>query len=171
MTIRSRCMTVNFDKLTATQIRDALTLRGVDRSEAERLSVIAGGSFGRALTLKDSGGAQLRETALDTLEKISRAKLTNEDIFQQGAQIADWSRDKFADFVIHMQKILRDICFAELEPFNPDLAERLRGIKIPERKIFAMIEAGTEFHRRLKSNANLRLLAEAYLFSLRKISG
>ncbi|MBQ7454783.1 MAG: DNA polymerase III subunit delta' [Selenomonadaceae bacterium] len=172
MTIRSRCMTVNFDKLTAKKIRDALTAQGVDDSEAARLSIIADGSFGRALKLKDSGGAELRETALTTLEKISRAQLNNEDIFTQGAQVADWSRDKFADFLTHMQKILRDICFAEvLSPHNPDLTERLVKIKIPERKIFAMIETGAAFNRRLKSNANLRLLAEAYLMTLRKILG
>ena len=170
MTIRSRCMTVSFEKLTAAQIRDALITQGVEASEAERLSVIAGGSFGRALKLKDSGGAQLRDSALDTIEKISRAELFNEDIFKLGTEIAEWSRDKFADFLNHVQKILRDICFAEvLEPYNPDLTPRLSKIKIPERKIFLMIEAGAEFHKRLKSNANLRLLAEAYLFGIRKI--
>lgn len=170
MTIRSRCMTVHFDKLNPAQIRDALINRGVEVSEAERLSVIADGSFGRALKLKDSGGAQIREAALDTLEKISRAELSNEDIFKFGASITDWTRDTFADFLNHVQKILRDICFAEvLEPYNPDLAVRLSKIKISERKIFLMIEAGTEFHKRLKSNANLRLLAEAYLLRLKKI--
>ena len=170
MTIRSRCMTVHFDKLTSAQIRDALIAQGVDEQEAERLSVIADGSFGRALKLKDSGGAQLRELALDVIEKISRAELSNEDIFKKGADITEWSRDKFADFLTYAQKILRDICFGDvLEPHNSDLASRLSKIKIPERKIFLMIEAGAEFNRRLKSNANLRLLAEAYLFQLRKI--
>ena len=170
MTIRSRCMTIHFDKLTSAQIRDALIAQGVDEQEAERLSVIADGSFGRALKLKDSGGAQLRELALDVIEKISRAELSNEDIFKKGADIAEWSRDKFADFLTYAQKILRDICFGDvLEPHNSDLASRLSKIKIPERKIFLMIEAGAEFNRRLKSNANLRLLAEAYLFQLRKI--
>ncbi|MBR0260502.1 MAG: DNA polymerase III subunit delta' [Selenomonadaceae bacterium] len=170
MTIRSRCMTINFDKLTASQIRDALISREVDAQEAERLAVIAGGSFGRALKLKDSGGIQIRETALDTLEKISRKEFSNEEIFKTGAEMSDWSRDKFSDFLTHVQKILRDICFAEiLEPYNPDVAERLSKIKIPERKIFLMIEAGAEFHKRLKSNANLRLLAEAYLMKVKKI--
>lgn len=172
MTIRSRCMTVQFDKLTAEEIRDALINRGVETSEAERLSVIADGSFGRALNLKDSGGIQLREDALDILEKISRAEFSNEDIFAKGAQIAEWSRDTFADFLNHVQKILRDVCFTEvLEPHNPDLLTRLSNIKISERKIFLMIETGAEFNRRLKSNANLRLLAEAYFMRLKKILG
>ena len=169
MTIRSRCMTVNFDKLPPEKIRDALIARDIETQEAERLSVIADGSFGRALKLKESGGAQLRETALDILEKISRAELSNEEIFKHGADFADWSREKFTDFLMHVQKILRDICFAEvLEPHNSDLAARLRKIKISEQKIFAMIEMGADFHKRLKSNANLRLLAEAYLMQLKK---
>ena len=170
MTIRSRCMTVNFDKLTPAQIAEELINRGVDVQEAQRLSVIAGGSFGRALMLRDLGGAELREAALVTLEKIFRAELTNEDIFKRGADIADWSRDKFSDFLTHVQKLLRDICFGEvLEPINSDLVPRLDKIKLPERKIFLMIEAGAQYHRRLKSNASLRLLAEAYLLELRNL--
>jgi len=170
MTIRSRCMTVHFDKLTPKQIQDELINRGVEVQEAQRLSVIACGSFGRALMLKDSGGAELREAALDTIEKIFRAELTNEDIFKRGAEIADWSRDKFADFLTHVQKLLRDICFADvLELHNPDLATRLSKLNFPERKIFLVIEAGAKYHRRLKSNANLRLLAEAYLLELKNL--
>ncbi|MBR4152643.1 MAG: DNA polymerase III subunit delta' [Selenomonadaceae bacterium] len=172
MTIRSRCMTINFDKLSADKIREFLISRGVEDSEAENLSVIADGSLGRALKLKEEGGAELRESALSILEKISRAEYTSEDIFKFGAEVSDWSRDKFADFLNHVQKILRDICFSEfMELRNPDLATRLGKIKIPERKILLMIEAGAEFHKRLKSNANLRLLAEAYLFQLKKILG
>ena len=170
MTIRSRCMTVNFDKIAAEEIRDVLISRGVENSEAENLSVIADGSLGRALKLKESGGAQLREQALETLEKISRKELSSEDIFKFGAEIADWSRENFADFLNHIQKILRDVCFKEFMALrNPDLALRLNQVKIPERKLLLMIEAGAEFHKRLKSNASLRLLAEAYIFQLRKI--
>ena len=170
MTIRSRCQAVNFDSLTAAEIQTALISRGVEQSEAARLAIIADGSFGRALKLKNSGGAKIRERALNTLEKISRAELTDEEIFTFGAAAAEWSREQFAEFITHLQKILRDISFAEdFAPRNPDLLERLAAIKIPEQKIFALIETGVQFHRRLKSNASLRLLAEAYLMSLRKI--
>ena len=170
MTIRSRCITINFDKIPVELIKNFLTSQGVE--EAENLSVIADGSLGRALKLKESGGAELRESALNILEKISRAEFTNEDIFKFGAEISDWSREKFGDFLSYEQKILRDICFSEfLELKNPDIASRLEKIKIPERKITLMIETGAEFNKRLKSNANLRLLAEAYLMKLKKILG
>ena len=167
MTIRSRCMTINFDKIPAELIKNFLSSQGVE--EAENLSIIADGSLGRALKLKESGGAELREAALTVLEKISRADFTDEDIFKFGAEISDWSREKFGDFLNYEQKFLRDICFAEfLELKNPDLASRLAKIKIPERKAALLIETGAEFNRRLKSNANLRLLGEAYLMKLKK---
>ena len=169
MTIRSRCRSINFDKIPAEKIYDALISRGVEETEAKNLSIIADGSLGRALKLKESGGAEIRATAVELLEKISRAELTNEEIFKRGAEISEWTRDKFADLLNHVQKILRDICFAEfMELRNPDLAPRLSKIRIPERKILLMIEAGAEIHKRLKSNASLRLLAEAYLLQLKK---
>jgi len=168
MTIRSRCINIKFDKIPAELIKNFLTSCGVE--ESENLSVIADGSLGRALKIKEMGGAELRESALNILEKISRAEFTNEDIFKFGAGISDWSREKFGDFLIYEQKILRDIIFSEfLELKNPDIVSRLEKIKISEQKAALMIEIGAEFNKRLKSNANLRLLAEAYLFKMRNI--
>ena len=170
MTIRSRCRTVNFDKLSAEEIFNGLITRGIDETQARNLSVVAVGSFGRALKLKDSGSAERREAALDALEKIYNKKLTNEDVFQFGAKVDGWSRDEFADFLTHMQKLLRDKSFGEfLTPLNPDLLPRLQQLKISEEKIFSLTETGVQFHKRLKSNTSLRLTAEAYLFRMKKI--
>ena len=170
MTIRSRCRIVNFDKLSTEEIFKGLIARGVDEEQAKTLSVVADGSFGRALSLKNSGAAERREFALSTLEKLCRKEFTDEDIFQFGANVDGWSRDEFADFLTHVQKILRDVSFAEvLPPLNPDLLPRLQELKISEQKIFSLTETGVTFHKRLKSNAQLRLLAEAYLFHLKKI--
>ena len=169
-TIRSRCTTVNFGKLSANEIRDELIRRDTDEATAQNLSIIANGSFGRALKLKDSDGIKLREDALSMLEKISREQFTSEDIFKFGARVDKWTRENFADFLTYVQKLLRDACLSDLsKPLNPDLSERVGQLKISEPKIFLLIETGVTFHKRLKSNANLRLLAEAYLFSLREI--
>lgn len=171
MTIRSRCTTVNFNKLSADEIRDELIRTGTDEATAQNLSIIAGGSFGRALNLKDSGGVELREQALSTLEKISRNQFTSEDIFTLSAQVDKWPRDKFADFLTHVQKLLRDACLSDVAtPLNPDLSERVSQLQLSESKIFSLIETGVTFRKRLKSNAGLRLLAEAYLFRLRELS-
>ena len=170
LTLRSRCRTINFDKLTAEQIKSELLKREILSDKAEKISIIADGSLGRALNLAESGGYELRESALDFLERIALDEGTNEDIFTKGAQISEWSREQFADFVIHLQKILRDIfLLGQMELYNLDFEDRLREIKISEKEISAMIEAGVEVGRQIKSNANLRLIAEAYLMRLKLI--
>ncbi len=170
MTIRSRCVTMNFEKLPADQIKNALIQREFSPEESEKLSLISDGSFGRALSLAESGGYELRESALNFVERLCADEITNEDIFIKGAQVADWSRDKFSDFVVYIQKILRDIYLRDQSGlYNPDLKERLSKIKISERRLYAMIDEGIKIHRRIKSNANLRLLAEAYLMNMKRL--
>ena len=170
MTLRSRCRTVNFDKLTAEEIFNELLRREVETDRAKKISVVADGSLGRALNLAESGGYELRESALDLLERISAAQVTNEDIFTKGGQISDWSKEQFSDFIIYQQKILRDIfLLGKSELYNPDFEDRLSKIKISKKNLSAMIEEGVNVQRRLNSNANLRLLAEAYFMRLKLI--
>ena len=170
MTLRSRCRTVNFDKLTAEEILSELLRREVETDRAKKISVVADGSLSRALNLAESGGYELRESALDLLERISAAQVTNEDIFTKGGQISDWSKEQFSDFIIYQQKILRDIfLLGKSELYNPDFEDRLSKIKISKKKLSAMIEEGVKVQRRLNSNANLRLLAEAYFMRLKLI--
>ena len=169
MTLRSRCVTLNFDNLTSEEIKFALLQREISPAEAEKLSIISGGSLGRALALAETGGYELRESALNFVERLCADEITNEDIFTKGIQISSWSRNQFSEFVIYIQKILHDIYFAgKGEVYNSDLTERLNKIKISERKIYSMIEIGVKIHKRIKSNANLRLLAESYLMLLKK---
>lgn len=168
MTLRSRCRTINFDRLTSEEICEELLRRGIDN--AEKISIVAGGSLGRALNLAESGGYEMRESAVDLIERIAIEKFTNEDIFTKGVQISEWSREEFSDFIIYIQKILRDIfLLGKVELYNPDFAERLGKIKISEKRLLAMIAEGVEIRRRLKSNANLRLLAESYFLRLKMI--
>ena len=168
MTVRSRCVTINFERLTEEEIKSELLRREIDLERAEKLSVISGGSLGRAIKLSESGGYEMRESALDFLERIFRDEISNEDIFTKGLQISSWTREQFSDFIIYIQKILRDIFLLEVvELYNPDLMSRLEKIKIPEKKIAEMIKLGAEVHKRLKSNANLRLLAESYFLNLK----
>ena len=170
LTLRSRCRTVNFDKLTTEEILSELLRREIETDKAKKISVVADGSLGRALNLAESGGYELRESALDLVERFSVGEVTNEDIFTKGGQISDWSKEQFADFVIYIQKILRDIfLLGESDLYNPDFQDRLQKIKISRKNLSAMIEEGAEIRRRLNSNANLRLLAESYLMRLKFI--
>ena len=168
LTIRSRCMTINFEKLTPAQIQKYLKIYGIDDAKSQKLSVISDGSLGRALTLEKSGGYELRDDALTLIKQLCKRELTDEIIFAKGKIFETYSRDKFADFVTYIQKILRDIfAFNKFELYNSDLKDKIAEIKFDEEILHKMIAEGTHVQRRLKSNANLRLLAESYLMRLR----
>ena len=155
LTIRSRCMTVNFDKLSPAQIYETLVANDLDDVKAKKLSVISDGSLGRALILEQSGGYELRDEALTLIKQLVSKSLTG-------------SREKFFDFVNYIQKFLRDIFLInQTELYNSDLKDKLETIKISESILYQMLAEGTQAQRRLKSNANLRLLAESYLMRLR----
>ena len=168
LTIRSRCMTINFDKLTAEQIQTALKNFAVDDFKAQRLSAISDGSLGRALALEQSGGYELRNDALGLIRLLFKKELDNEIIFSKGKIFETYSREKFSDFVNYVQKILRDIFFiGKADLYNEDLKDKIAEIKFPEETLLKLLAEGTTVQRRLKSNANLRLSAEAYLMRLR----
>ena len=168
MTIRSRCITVNFEKISTAQIYEKLLERNIDAVKAKTLSVVADGSLGRALSLEESGGYELRDEALSLLTQLFNRKLTEEIIFAKGKIFEKWTRENFSDFITYLQKILRDIFFIKSKKlYNIDLKEKLEYLPFPEEVLYKMIAEGTQAQRRLKSNANLRLLAESYLFRLK----
>lgn len=168
MTVRSRCVTINFEKLTDEEIKSELLRREIESERSEKLSIISDGSLGRAIKLSESSGYEMRESALDFLEKVCKTEISNEDIFTKGLQISEWTREQFSDFVTYVQKILRDIFLLDTAKlYNPDLESRMKEIKISEEKLNEMIKIGVEIQKRLKSNANLRLLAESYLLRLK----
>ena len=168
LTIRSRCRTMNFDKLSPAQIYETLVANGLDDVKAKKLSVISDGSLGRALILEKSGGYELRDEALTLIKQLVSKTLTDEIIFAKGKIFETSSREKFSDFVNYIQKFLRDIFLLnQTELYNFDLKDKLETLKIAESTLYQMLAEGTQAQRRLKSNANLRLLAESYLMRLR----
>ena len=169
MTIRSRCMTMNFDKLTREQIETALERLDVEPLKAKKLSAISDGSLGRALTLEKSGGYELRNAAFALVRQLFQDELNNDILFAKGKMFETYTRENFFDFVNYVQKILRDISFSrETIIYNVDLEDELTKIKFSDDIILKMLSEGTAAQRQIKSNATLRLLAEAYMMRLRK---
>lgn len=170
MTIRSRCGVINFEKISAAEIQNALKLRGIESDRAQIISAISAGSFGRALKLEESGGYEIRNDALNFLENLLAKKISVENIFERGKTFSDGSKENFADFVTYTQKILRDVLLLEqAEPYNLDLKAKLVKIKIPENILYELFEEGKKIQRRINSNANLRLVVESYFLRLRQI--
>jgi DNA polymerase-3 subunit delta' len=171
MTIRSRCGTVNFEKISALEIENALKLRGVDSARAQTVSNIADGSFGRALKLEESGGYEIRNEALNFLENLLAKKFSVEDIFNKGKEFSTGSKENLFDFITYVQKFLRDVFLIEnAELYNVDLKSRLAKIKIPEKTLYELFDTGKNIQSKINSNANLRLLTESYFLKMKLLT-
>lgn len=173
MTLRSRCMIINFEPLSEEDIKLGLEKKNIDN--AEKIAVIANGSLGQAVTLAENDGLQIREDSLKFLESLS--KLTVEDIFNKGQELSTLSKDNFREWTLNFQKFLRDSLIVNTELnknyyYNRDLKNRilkLRG-KFTDSSIFDMLHEVAEIQRRLNSNANLELLIESFFIRLKRIN-
>ena len=171
MTLRSRCMIINFERLSEENIKKGLENKGI--VNAAEIAVIANGSLGQALKFAENDGLKIREDALNFLEVLS--KMTIEDIFGKGQLMSTQTRENFKEWTIHFQKLLRDLLIvnADIEKsyyFNRDLINRLAKLrnKFNDIAVLTMLQEATEIQRRLNSNANLELLIESFFMRLKR---
>jgi len=70
-TIKSRVQIVNFNAVPRSEIEEYLILKGIDKKEAEDISIFSGGKIGKAIELsKDSEKKEFFSKTLKYLEKI-----------------------------------------------------------------------------------------------------
>ena len=171
MTLRSRCMIINFERLSEENIKQGLENKGIDN--AAEISVIANGSLGQALKLSENDGLKIREDTINFLETLS--KMTIEDIFVKGQVMSAQTRENFKEWTMHFQKLLRDLLIVNTDIeksyyYNRDLRNKLSKLKskFSDSAVFEMLQEATEIQRRLNSNANLELLIESFFMRLKQ---
>ena len=171
MTLRSRCMIINFERLSEEDIKRGLESKDIDN--AAEIAVIANGSLGQALKLAENDGLKIREDVLNFIESLT--KLTAEDIFNKGQSMAAQNREDVKEWIMHFQRLLRDIFIVNCDIdksyyYNRDLMKNLAMLrsKFNDAAVFAMFHEAAEIQRRLNSNANLELLIESFFIRLKQ---
>ena len=171
MTLRSRCMIINFERLSEDNIKRGLETKNIDN--ATEIAVISNGSLGQAFKLAENDGLKIREDVLNFVELLS--KMTIEDIFGKGQSMSTQTKENFRDWIIHFQKILRDLLIVNTDIdkgyyYNRDLRNKLLKLRsrFSDSAVFAMMQEAAEIQRRLNSNANLELLIESFFIKLRR---
>ncbi len=166
ITLRSRCITLNFDRLTVEEIAKGLRARGLDESIAE----LADGSLGRALQLSEEGGLEMRRNVLDVLNRLDR--MTIAEVFALTEELSKNPRGAISDWLTCLEKFLRDMLLADVNArlYNEDVRFELatRRQAFGERRIFEMFDRALEAQRRLSTNADLRLICDALLLRMRR---
>ena len=168
ITLRSRCMTVNFDRLTVEEIAQGLKARNIE--DAEGIAALADGSLGRALQLSQEGGLELRAEVFNLIKRLER--MTVEDIFAMTEELSKQPRSFFAEWLVCFEKFLRDMLVADTDAklYNADLRDELSAQRqvLSERNIFEFFDRALETQRRLASNADLRLICDSFFLKLKR---
>ena len=171
MTLRSRCMIINFERLSEAGIKLGLELQYIDN--ASEIAVISNGSLGQAFKLAENDGLKIRNNALEFLESIPN--LTIEDIFTKGQELSIQPKDSFREWTINFQKFLRDLLIVNIDVekhyyYNRDLRNKLFELRrrFKDSAVFDMLHETAEIQRRLNSNANLELLIESFFIKLKR---
>ena len=166
ITLRSRCITLKFDRLTVEEIAAGLRARGLDESVAK----LADGSLGQALQLSEEGGLEMRRSVLDVLTRLDR--MTIEDVFALTEELSKNPRGTVSDWLTCLGKFLRDMLLADVNArlYNEGLRFELTTQReaLGERRIFEMFDRILEAQRRLSTNADLRLICDALLLRMRR---
>ncbi|MBR1580737.1 MAG: DNA polymerase III subunit delta' [Selenomonadaceae bacterium] len=168
ITLRSRCMTLTFDRLTVEQIVEGLRARGID--EPNKIASLADGSLGRALQLSQEGGLEMRADVFNLINRIERMSV--EEIFALTEELGKRPRSFVADWLVCFQKFMRDLLVVDTDAqlYNADLRDELSAQRqlLSERSIFEFFDRALETQRRLASNADLRLICDSFLLNLKR---
>lgn len=173
-TILSRCMPVNFGMLAAEDIEKVLLQRDVPADEAGALAALADGSPGRALTLFEHEGLQLRQEVLAFLKALPH--LNMEQIWTKSAGMGEQDREVLREWFLYLNMMLRDLLILMEDGASPmlyhrDIRQDLLAMlpDYPEDRIFCLLEEVREAQKRLLSNASPRLLMEGFFIRTRDI--
>lgn len=168
ITLRSRCMTMPFDRLTVEEVAEGLRARNIE--DAEKIAALSDGSLGQAIRLSQEGGLELRAEVFNLIKRVDR--LTVEEIFALTEELSKKPRNVFAEWLMYFQKFLRDMLIADTDAqlYNADLRDELSVQRqaLSERCIFEFFECALETQRRLTSNADLRLICDSFFFKLKR---
>lgn len=166
-TIISRCMTVGFGMLPEAQLAAALEARGISAQDAARLASLSDGSFSRALALEADDGLTLRDDTLAFLRE--RARFTPARVFERGAAMGEWPRERLSEWFLCVHTLLRDLLVlygngASPLLYHKDLRQALAALlpEYSEQRVFALVALTEEAQHRLLSNVNTRLLVEGF---------
>lgn len=169
-TVRSRAVRVAFGMLTPEEIEAALAARGA-AADAAAIAALADGSLGRAYALADAG-LERRDDALSLLAALPA--LRPEEIWTRAEALGGLSHEESAAWIGFLQMGLRDLLLL-LEDgtaplFHADRRAALAALlpQMTRQRLFALMRACRVLERRLGTNANPALQAEAFLMRARK---
>jgi DNA polymerase-3 subunit delta' len=169
-TVRSRCFSVGFRALRASELAPLLEARGIAREEAESRAALSQGSLGGALALDLDARIERRREICEMLDGLSSAQPALDRVGVMAAALAGKDEPTLLDGLDLLQGLLRDAARAGTAGdgqrlVHADLAERLTrvGRRIGPERAAGLVAAVERLRGDLRTNTNRVLIAEALL--------
>jgi DNA polymerase-3 subunit delta' len=168
-TVVSRCHPVSFRPIPAKKIAEALvSWRGLDHHQATALSVLAGGSLGKALASDPEEWAAWRHDLLERLASMGEERV--EGLFAFSQTLAH-DKDRLEDALGVLGIWFRDLMVSKFLPesiLNRDFAEEIQASseKLPVHEVLQKITAVAAARRAVLKHANPRLVLDVLMMRL-----
>ena len=168
-TILSRVRDLHFGALPPAVIERHLLAQGVEGGQAKMLAAAADGSLSHALLLLEEDGLQLVEDAAQTLFSLRTFDMFR--LWEKAEELGRLPRERGEDWLLALSRLLRDMLVLYAgsgalyhEERRVGLARALQDFS--EERVFSLLAEVREALRRLRSNANARLVFEGLLMRL-----
>jgi DNA polymerase-3 subunit delta' len=173
-TIRSRCQTIRFAPLTATEIEEHLKGHKLRAGEdAQLVSRLARGRLGVALELNPDAYRERRALMLGVLESLLSTPADQARLLRATEELIDAKRkDDFESQLDVLSTLVRDAWLLSLDPraeiVNEDVRERLarHAAKLPNARAARWLSQIEELRSRLAVNVNRRAATDALFLSM-----
>ncbi|MDT7542665.1 MAG: polymerase subunit delta [Acidobacteriota bacterium] len=173
-TIRSRCQTIRFAPLTATEIEEHLKSNKLRAGEDARLvSRLARGRLGEALDLNLDAYRERRTLMLGVLESLLSTPADNVRLLRATEELSDAKRkDDFVPQLDALATLIHDAWMLSLNPraeiVNDDVRERLArpASMLPSERAARWLSQIEELRSRLAVNVNRRAATDSLFLSM-----
>jgi DNA polymerase-3 subunit delta' len=168
-TVRSRCFSVGFKLLRATELAGVLVARGIEDDEARARAALAEGSLGQALALDLDARRERRKEIFEMLEALSAGPSAVERLPAMAAALAGKDEPTLLDGLHLLQGLLRDAARAGTDAgealIHADLARDLTGLarRLGAARAAELVRSVDRLRGDLRFNTNRLLIAEALL--------
>ena len=169
-TVRSRCLSVGFAPLPASELAVRLQERGIPEEEALARAALSGGRPGRALDLDLDTLRARRDELLSFLSSLARSPLALAELPAMGSSLAGNGEDDLLEGMELLEGLLRDAaCLSAGLPrdrlLHADLGEGLAklGRHLGIVRAGELIRAVERLRGDLRFNLNRTLIAESLL--------
>ncbi len=170
-TILSRCQAIRFDPLPAGMVAGFLErFNSLERKEARRLALLAGGNVRRGMRLLDARFCEIRDDAVSLLGLVLDGKV-KELVGESEAIAGRYTRDEVGELIEETTILLRDLMRVEdLSGEERKLIEKVFGAKrisaAAGRDIAADLRKIGRLGRALRRNVDIELTLSQLLLDL-----